>query len=258
MSEQFVRIGKLIGEEGLRRLAAARVAVVGLGAVGSYAVEALARAGVGALRLVDHDVVHESNLNRQLIALHSTIGSPKVEVARRRVLDIHPACAVEALQLFVHADTVDQVLVGPPDLLIDAIDSMAPKVELLAAAVGRGVRVISAMGAALRTDPTAIRVGPLAGCHRCPLASKVRRALRRRGVPVDFPCVYSVEPVAGRLAAAVAAPDPVDPATGRGRPRRVLGSLPTLTGMFGLVAANAGLKVILGDAFPSGLRGSFR
>jgi tRNA threonylcarbamoyladenosine dehydratase len=250
MSEQFVRIGKLVGEEGLRRLAAARVAVVGLGAVGSYAVEALARAGVGTLRLVDHDVVHESNLNRQLVALHSTIGRSKVEVARERVLDIHPACSVEALPLFVHAETVDRVLEGPPDLLIDAIDSLGPKVDLLAAAVGRSVPLISAMGAALRTDPSCIRVGPLSGCYRCPLAAKVRRGLRKRNLPVDFPCVYSVEPVTGRLAAAVTAPDPGDPGHPRGRQRQVLGSLPTLTGIFGLIAANAGLRILLGDAFP--------
>jgi tRNA threonylcarbamoyladenosine dehydratase len=249
---RFARIERLIGAAGLRRLAGCRVAVVGLGAVGSYAVEGLARAGVGALRLVDHDEVRPTNLNRQLLALESTLGQPKVEAGRRRVLEINPACRVEALRTFVHVETLDAVLAGPPDLVVDAIDSMTPKVALLAAAVERRIPVISAMGAALRTDPTCVRVGPLSKCERCPLAATVRKQLRRRGVPVDFPCVYSVEPVAGAIAGAIDR----DGAEGeeileRGRPRRALGSLPTLTGIFGLVAANEGLRILLGELFPA-------
>ncbi len=247
---RFARLERMVGAEGLRRLAAARVAVVGLGAVGSYAVEGLARAGVGALRLVDHDEVRPTNVNRQLHALGSTIGRPKVEVLRERVLDINPRCAVEALRLFVHVDTLDRVLSGPPDLVIDAIDSVTPKVELLAEAVARGIPVLSSMGAALRTDPTKVRVGPLARSERCPLAKQVRKRLRQRNVSVAFPCVYSDEPVSGRIAASVGT-DGGEESFERGRPRRVLGSLPTLTGIFGLVAANEALRMLLGDAFPS-------
>src|SRR5690349_501438 len=130
--DRFSRIERMIGREGLDRLHHSHVAVVGLGAVGSYATEALARAGVGHLRLVDFDEVRPSNLNRQLYALHSTIGRPKIEVAHARVRDINPSCEAEALRIFVHVETMDQILDGPPHLVIDAIDSFTPKVELIA------------------------------------------------------------------------------------------------------------------------------
>ncbi|MBN2491432.1 MAG: tRNA threonylcarbamoyladenosine dehydratase [Planctomycetes bacterium] len=254
-AERFARIRALVGDEGLAALARAHVAVVGLGAVGSYAVEALARAGVGKLRLVDFDDIRPSNVNRQLFALESTLGRRKVDVARERVLDINPHCAVEALPLFAHVETMDRILAGPPGLLIDAIDSVTPKVELLAAAGARGIPVISAMGAAVRTDPTQIRVGPLDESERCPLARHVRRNLRRRGAPIDFLCVYSTEPV-GSLAEEAGHADPAaeEPALVRGRARAPLGSLPTVTAIFGLVAANTALALLLGDRWPGRAR----
>jgi len=244
--EQFSRLAAMIGPEAFRILQRSFVAVAGLGAVGSYAVEALARAGVGRLRLIDCDVVRPSNINRQLYALNSTVGQSKCRLAAQRVLDINPACRVEARELFVHTDTLDRVLDGPPDLVIDAIDSLNPKVHLLIEAVKRNVPVLSAMGAALRTDPAAVRVGPLAAVTHCPLAAKVRKRLRQRGVPTDVPCIYSTEPV-----------DPIPLAQpeeqehhAQGRPRPALPSLPTLTGIFGLTAANAALRMLLGERFP--------
>ena len=156
--EQFQRIALLLGEEAVARLAAARVAVIGLGAVGSYATEALARAGVGHLRLVDFDTVRPSNLNRQLLALHSTIGRKKIDLAAARVRDINPACDVQSLDLFLHVETIPQALQPPLDLVIDAIDSFRPKVELLAACQNSNIRVLSSMGAARRTDPLAVRI----------------------------------------------------------------------------------------------------
>lgn len=251
--EQFSRIERMIGPDGLRRLQQAYVAVIGLGAVGSYAVEGLARAGVGHLRLVDFDEIRASNLNRQLYALQSTLGRKKCEIAHLRVLDINPACRAEAMSVFVHADTLDQVLAGPPDLVIDAIDSLAPKIELLAALRTRGIPFISCMGAALRTDPTAVRVGPLAKVHHCPLAQKVRKKLRLREIPVDFTCVYSVEPVDHLPEVArtpEAQPEAEEELFIRGRKRTALGSLPTLTGIFGLTAANTALKILLPEQFP--------
>jgi tRNA A37 threonylcarbamoyladenosine dehydratase len=188
--ERFSRIKRMVGPAGMQRLESAFVAIIGLGAVGSYAVEGLARAGVGRLRLVDFDVVRPSNINRQLHALTSTLGMPKTAVARRRVLDINPACRVEALPCFVHTDTLAQVLAGGPVVVVDAIDSLTPKVELLAALQSRGIPVVSSMGAAWRTDPAMVRVGPLSLITTCPLATKVRKRLKSRGLSTDLPCVY--------------------------------------------------------------------
>lgn len=244
--EQFRRIEMMVGEEGLARLQEAFVCVVGLGAVGSYAVEALARAGVGRLRLVDFDVVKESNINRQLYALHSTVGRAKVEVAVERVQDINPRCEIEGLKVFVHAETMDQVLEGPPDLIIDAIDSYAPKLELLCAVCERELPVISSMGAALRTEPGLVRVATIEQTQVCPLARRLRKGLRQRGVTTEIPCVYSDETVDK---ARVHPPEELQEGeVERGRRRRALGSLPTMTGIFGLTVANEGLRRVLGES----------
>jgi tRNA A37 threonylcarbamoyladenosine dehydratase len=228
---------------------------VGLGAVGGYALEALARAGVGHLRLIDFDLVTESNLNRQLLALHSTIGRSKVELAAERVRDIHPACDVRAISCFVNAETLDTVFDEPIDLLIDAIDSLNPKVELLAAAVARQTPVLSSMGAALRTDPHAVHVASLSHTRSCPLARLVRKRLRRRGVSTEFRCVYSSELVGDPTRQF---DDGVEELSEnlhpQGRVRRVLGSLPTLTGIFGLTLANEALRMLLAEHFPGGRR----
>jgi tRNA A37 threonylcarbamoyladenosine dehydratase len=246
--QRFSRIRLMVGDEGVARLERSHVAVCGLGAVGSYAVEGLARAGVGRLRLVDFDEIRQSNINRQLYALTSTVGRKKVDVARERILDINPRCQVEAVDAFVHRDTLDRLLAGPPELVVDAIDSMTPKLELLAAVAARGIPVISCLGAALRTDPARVRVGPMAETRWCPLAYHLRRRLRARGVPLDFTCVYSVEPVP-RQAMRPADDSEPEPLV-RGRKRLTLGSLPTLTGIFGLTAANEALRVLVGDRFP--------
>lgn len=249
---RFARIERMVTTAGLARLQRARVVVIGLGAVGGYATEALARAGVGHLRLVDFDEVRLSNINRQILALESTVGRKKAHVARERVLQINPACSVEIMDVFVHHDTLETVLAGPIDFVVDAIDAFAPKVELIAALRQRRMPMIASMGAALRTDPSQIRVGSLEDVHHDPLAAKVRKALRKRGCPVDIHCVYSIEPTQHLPRTAI----DCDPAAcediyARGRRRRTLGSLPTLTGIFGLTAANEVIRRILtpaGDA----------
>jgi len=232
--ERFSRIVKMIGAHGLGALEKSFVTVVGLGAVGSYAVEALARSGVGRLRLVDFDEVKPSNINRQLYALESTLGAAKVDVAANRVQDINPKCEIEKMKCFVHQETLDAVLAGRPDVIIDAIDSVNPKIELLAGAQERGLEIFSSMGAAMRSDPSLVRVGPLAGVKNCPLARQIRKKLRQRGAGVDFCCVYSIEP-AGVFELEEGNPEE---AMSRGRSRRILPSLPTLTGIFGLTIAN--------------------
>lgn len=246
----FARIEVMLGPEGLQRLHRARLVVVGLGAVGSYAVEALARAGLGHLRLVDHDTVKTSNLNRQLLALHSTLGRPKVQLAAARVGDINPDCQVEALQLFCHVDTMEQILAPPLDLVLDAIDSFHPKLELICAALERGLPVLSSMGAALRTAPERVRAGLLSEATHCPLARRLRKFLRRRGMTTDIPCIYSDEPAEVRFIRPPEPRDPLEAAFNAGRPRRVLGSLPTVTGIFGLLMAHEALRLLLGDQWP--------
>ena len=245
MSERFKRIELMLGEDACARLRDSTVTVVGLGAVGGYAVEGLARAGVGKLRLIDFDMVSTCNIYRQLLALSSTIGRSKCDVASERVLDINPDCHVEAICEFLDGRSAMD-LVGKPDIVIDAIDALNPKVDLLAAVRSREIPVISCLGAALRFDPTMIRTGTIEHVHHCPLGRTVRQRLRRRGVPVDIACVYSDEPLPKPLPIA---PPPEglddDHIMIRGRSRNILGSMPTITGMFGLAAANLAIKILI-------------
>jgi len=242
MTDRFSRTELLIGKEALDKLRRSRVAVFGLGAVGSYAVEALARAGVGHLRLVDCDCIRPGNINRQLYALESTLNMPKSEVARQRVLDINPACEVEALQEFVSKKNMDAILRKPLDAVVDAIDSLTPKVELLAACVAAGIPIISSMGAATRLDPSMIRVDDISGTDVCPLARFVRKRLRRKGISRGITCIYSLEE-ARNVSAATAGDEPA--VCERGRQRRTIGSLSYITGIFGLLAAGEALKVLV-------------
>lgn len=229
----------LLGGDAMARLARSRVCVFGLGAVGGYAAEALARSGVGMLRLVDFDVFKDSNRNRQLLALRSTLGRAKVEVAAERILDINPAAAVEPVRAFAHDDTLDGLLAGNPDLIVDAVDSLNPKVAIIRAGAARGVPVFSALGAATRLDAGAVDFAPLFAARGCPLGRLVKKRLRRSGIEGgDLWCVYSRE---DRNADAVRDPEDdgdENAAFDRGRRRRVLGSLSTITGIFGLRLAH--------------------
>ncbi len=248
--DRFVRIEKILGKAECAWLRKKSATIVGIGAVGSYALEGLARAGIGKLRLVDFDRVNPSNINRQLHALMSTLGELKVEQAQKRVLDINPDCQVEALPLFADSSTLSDILEPTPDILIDAIDSLNSKFELLLQAHSRGIPVISSMGASLRTDPRQIFVDDLAQTKKCPLARKLRKQLRAAGVAQGITCVYSTEKVEFDYGkpepyASAAALLPGQTTREKGRPRRVLGSLPTLPGIFGLTAANAALYKLL-------------
>ena len=239
--KRFIRTERLFGQEALKKLTAARVTVVGLGAVGSFAVEALARTGVGHLFLVDTDDIQESNINRQLFALDSTLGRPKVEVARARVLEINPACRVETLKALVNRDSMSRVFEQPADVLIDAIDSVGPKVALLHAALQANLKaVISSMGAAEKTDPFKVHVGDISKTHNCNLARFIRKRLKRVGVSKGITCVYSTE-----LARRDHAPDAEHEPVSQGRPRMVMGSWICITGLFGLIAAREAVRKIL-------------
>ena len=178
----FSRTVSLVGEEKFRKLSAAKVAVFGLGGVGSYAAEALARSGVGTIALFDADTVSPSNLNRQLVALHSTIGRSKVSVMRERILDINPACRVTNLPVFYEPECREDFFSRGFDYIADCIDSTRSKLDLIETAIRRGVPIISSMGTGNRLDPSKFRITDLSKTSGCPLAKVMRRELRLRGI----------------------------------------------------------------------------
>lgn len=226
----------VVGDDGLARLRRARVFLAGLGGVGSYAAEALARMGIGHLTLVDHDVVSGSNLNRQLVALNTTLGQLKAEVMADRIRSINPECRLNLHTEFMGADSVPALLTEPYDFVIDAIDSLNCKTALVATAVQRGLPVASSMGAGGKLDPTRIRSGDLFDTDVCPLARQMRRRLRRRGVGRGVQAVYSTEPPRPPLA-----PQPV----GRGRDRAVNGTVSYMPPLFGLTLAGLVIQRIV-------------
>ena len=193
MATQFSRTEMLIGREGLSKLQKARVAVFGIGGVGGYAIEALARAGVGALDLVDNDVVDLTNINRQIIALHSTIGQPKVEVAAERILDINPNIKLKINKVFYLPENKEQFNLKEYDYVVDAIDTVAGKISLIEQAVEAGVPIISAMGAGNKLDATKLMITDISKTHTCPLAKVMRKELRQRGIN-HVKVAYSTEP----------------------------------------------------------------
>ncbi|MBQ9238232.1 MAG: tRNA threonylcarbamoyladenosine dehydratase [Treponema sp.] len=192
MERQFSRTELLIGEAGIKKLEQSHVIVFGVGGVGGYAVEALARAGVGQLSLVDGDVVSASNINRQILALHSTVGQPKVTVMAARIHDINPACTVTPHCVFFLPDHAPQFNFAHYDYVIDAVDTVSAKLAVITAAKQAGTRVISSMGAGNKFDPMRFKVADIAQTRVCPLARIMRRELRVRGI-TDVKTVYSDE-----------------------------------------------------------------
>lgn len=192
METQFSRTQMLLGSENMERLGRARVAVFGVGGVGGYVVEALARSGIGTLDLIDNDTVAVSNINRQIIALHSTVGKYKVDAARERVLDINPRAVVNCYKTFFMPDTAQQFRFEDYDYIVDAIDTVSGKLELAVQAGRAGTPIISSMGAGNKTDPTAFEVADIYETSVCPLAKVMRRELKRRNIP-HLKVVYSRE-----------------------------------------------------------------
>ena len=192
MSEQFLRTEMLLGSEAIRRLQKARVAVFGLGGVGGYAVEALARSGVGSLDLIDSDTVSVSNLNRQLLATHSTVGMLKVDAARNRVLDINPDCIVRTYPVFYTPDTAGQFDFTQYDYIVDAIDTVTGKLALVERAKAADTPIICSMGTGNKLDASAFRVADISKAAMCPLARVMRKELSKRGIR-HLKVVYSQE-----------------------------------------------------------------
>ena len=224
MAERFKRITALLGDVAMAKLHNATVMVVGCGAVGSFAIESLARSGIGNIIVVDFDVVESSNINRQIFALSSTIGMPKVDVAAARIRDINPDANVIAINAFFDEKIELDV---HPDFVIDAIDTVESKIALYKWCVARNIPFAASMGAALKSNPEHIRVGRILKTSVCPLAARVRKMVREAGLP-DFPVVYSTE----------------EPNRSAATPGRVFGSIITITGAFGLRLADIAIKYL--------------
>ena len=239
MSDQWIRTRLLVGDGPLERLGRAKVAVFGIGGVGGFCVEALARAGVGALDLYDDDTVSESNLNRQLIALHSTVGQPKAEVAAARVRDIAPDCQVRAVRMFYLPENADQVDFRQYDYVVDCIDTVAAKLDIVRRCTELGVPVISAMGTGNKLDPTGFVVTDISKTENCPLARVMRKELRKRGIR-HLKVVYSKEEPRTPLAPVETEPPAGADTRPRSSARRATpGSISFVPAAAGLVLASA-------------------
>ncbi len=240
MSDMHERTRILLGDDGLKRLAGMHVLIAGLGGVGGAAAEACARAGVGRITLLDHDRVDISNLNRQLIALHSNLGRPKAQVALERLRDIHPQADIQALDDFLHPDNAESLLGRlQPDYVLDCIDSVVCKAALVDAGQRLGVRVASSLGAGGRTDVSRVRVTLLSRTQGCGLARALRRLLRRRGASLEHPVVFSDEPARNALPHR-------EPAPGA-RPRAINGTVSWMPNLFGFMLAGFALNQWLED-----------
>lgn len=219
--DRLHRIRLLLGEKAVAKLQQSCVMVVGCGAVGSFAIEALARSGVGHIVIIDFDRVEESNINRQLFALDSTVSQPKVDIAKQRIKDINPNIIVDSFNLFFDEYTNIDI---KPDYVIDAIDSVPSKIALYKWCFKNNIPFISSMGAARKTDITKIKIAKISKTSVCPLASKIRHMVRELKMK-DFPVVYSTEPATPQINGG-----------------KEFGSIITITGTFGLILADFVIK----------------
>ena len=238
MINEFSRTELLLGADGMEKLKRARVAVFGIGGVGGYAVEALARAGIGALDLIDNDVISLTNINRQIIALHSTVGLPKTDVMAARVRDINPECEVRTYQTFYGPDTAEQFDFTQYDYIIDAIDTVTGKLALAVNAQKANTPIISSMGTGNKLDPTAFTVTDIYKTSFCPLARIMRKELRKRGIE-RLKVVYSEEEAL--------TPEGVTEELPQGR-RSIPGSVSFVPSAAGLILAGEVIKdIVNGD-----------
>ncbi len=234
MENEFIRTGLLIGDEGLQKLKESKVAIFGVGGVGGYVAEALARCGVGALDLIDDDVVSLSNINRQIIALHSTVGKAKVEVMAERIRDINPAAVVNAHKCFYTPENSEEFDFKNYDYVVDAIDTVTGKIELVVKAQSAGTPIICSMGAGNKLNPTEFEVADIYDTSVCPLARVMRYELKKRGVK-KLKVVYSKE-------------KPITQPENQGK-RGVPGSVSFVPSVAGLVIASEVIKDLVGGSY---------
>lgn len=246
---QFSRSAMLLGEEGMARLHRSSVLLCGVGGVGSYVAEGLARAGVGRLDLVDHDQVALSNCNRQLAALHSTLGQPKAQVMARRIQDINPACQIRVFDLFYGPETCQQIDLACYDYIVDAVDTVTAKLLLIQRAKEAGVPILSCMGTGNKLDPSRFRITDISKTSVCPLARVMRRELKQRGIAhvevlwSDEPPLAPMVPESGQQAPETARPGKQTP-----------GSLPFVPSVAGLLIAGHVTLKLCGRQAPTGSR----
>ena len=196
MNNWLERTELLLGQEKLEMLRRANVLVVGVGGVGAYAAEMIVRSGVGRMTIADADKVSESNINRQLVALHSTVGREKCDILRDRLMDINPELQLTVVNRFIKDDETDALLDSDKfDYVVDAIDTLSPKLALIKGSLDRGIPVVSSMGAGAKTDPTKMEICDIARTHHCPLAHMLRKRLHKIGIRTGFKAVFSPEPV---------------------------------------------------------------
>ncbi len=238
INERFCRSSYLLGEENLSLLQTKTVVLFGLGGVGSYIAEALARTGIGRLILVDHDHIARSNINRQLFALESTIGQLKTEAARARLLDINPDLQLEVYPLFFSEETASSLPLDEADYLVDAIDTVTAKLFLAEYAYHHQIPLLSAMGAGNKLDPTQFKITDITKTSMCPLAKAMRTALRKRKIP-HLKVVYSPEPPAASFL-------PADPEKKGSRPAP--GSLAYVPSVMGLIMASEVIRDLCNGA----------
>ena len=235
MEEWMQRTSLLLSEEMTIRLQSCRVLVVGVGGVGAYAAEMLVRAGVGRMTIIDSDSVALSKINRQLVALHSTVGLDKVDVLAKRLNDINPHLELSARKCYLDVEGVDVLLQEGYDFVIDAIDTVAPKVALLAACMRQGIPVVSSMGAGARIDPSQIRYADIADTFHCGLARAVRTRLRKMGVKGKLPVVFSTE---------VPRAEAVQEVTGERNKRTTVGTVSYMPAIFGCYLAAYVIRIL--------------
>ena len=228
----------LLGQEKLQRLREAHILIVGLGGVGAYAAEMLCRAGVGRMTIADADTVGESNINRQLIALHSTLGRPKTDVLAERLLDINPDLTLRKVDGFIKDEATYTLLDSDAfDYVVDAIDTLSPKAHLIKGCLDRRIRVVSSMGAGAKTDPTRVEVADIARTHHCPLAHMLRKRLHKMGIHTGFYTVFSSERI--REGAMI-----IDEQTNK---KSNTGTISYMPAVFGCCCASVVVRDLLGE-----------
>ena len=238
MEEWQERTRLLLGEEKLARLAAAHVLVVGLGGVGAYAAEMIARAGVGRMTVADADTVSLTNINRQLVALRSTVGRPKAEVLAERLRDINPQLELRVVCRYIRDEETDLLLdAARYDYAVDAIDTLSPKLALICGCLLRDIPLVSSMGAGAKTDPTRMEIADISKIHHCPLAHMLRKRLHKAGIRSGFRAVFSPEPV--REGALVACDEP--------NKKSNVGTISYLPALLGIGCASVVIRDLAGE-----------